>query len=72
MPGRYRWGLTGVDGQTITLPHGATDASRNAYHVDLGKLFVRERFQAHPIIDVEAIAANIERTRFPVPEQPSY
>ena len=59
---------TGVNGKTLTLPPGATDASLTPYHVDRGKLFVRERFGDHPIIDAEVIAANIERTRFPVPD----
>jgi hypothetical protein len=58
---------TGIDGRVTTLPPGATDASLTPYHVDRGKLFVRERFGGHDIIDAEVIAANIERTRFPVP-----
>jgi hypothetical protein len=58
---------TGIDGQTITLPPGTTDASLTPYHVDRSKLFIRERFGGHDIIDAEVIAANIEHTRFPVP-----
>ena len=58
---------TGLDAQTVTLPHGASDASLTPYHVDRGKRFVRERFGGGPIIDAEVIAANLERTRFPVP-----
>jgi hypothetical protein len=58
---------TGRDGLTVQLPAGATDAALTPYHVDRGKLFVRERFGGHTIIDAEVIAANIERTRFPVP-----
>ena len=52
----------------ITLPPGATDASLTPYHIDRGKLFIRERFGGHHLIDAEVIAANIERTRFPVPD----
>lgn len=52
---------------TITLPPGATDASLTPYHVERGKLFVRERFAKNRSIDVDAICANIEHTRFPVP-----
>ncbi|OGA53772.1 MAG: metal-dependent phosphohydrolase [Betaproteobacteria bacterium RIFCSPLOWO2_12_FULL_63_13] len=63
-PGIY---TTGVNGQSIQIPAGATDAALTPYHVDRGKQFVRERFGGHAIIDVEVIAANIERTRFPVP-----
>jgi hypothetical protein len=36
--------------------------------VDRGKLFIRERFGGHAIIDAKVIAANIELTRFPVPD----
>ncbi|WP_176329697.1 Npun_R2479 family HD domain-containing metalloprotein [Thioflexithrix psekupsensis] len=63
--GRY---ATGLGGEFVTLPEGATDAAMSPYHVDRGKLFVRERFGGHPIIDAEIIAANIELTRFPVPD----
>ncbi|MDM8564530.1 metal-dependent phosphohydrolase [Candidatus Halobeggiatoa sp. HSG11] len=63
--GRY---TTGVKSELVTLPQGATDASMSPYHVDRGKLFIRERFGGNPIIDAEVIAANIELTRFPVPD----
>jgi hypothetical protein len=59
---------TGVDGTLVTLSSGATDAALTPYHVDRGKLFVWERFGGHHVIDAEIIAANIELTRFPVPE----
>jgi hypothetical protein len=59
---------TGIGQQTVTLPAGATDASLTPYHIDRGKRFVRERFSGHAFIDAEMIAMNIERTRFPVPD----
>ena len=59
---------TGLDGQSITLPPGATDAALTPYHVDRGKHFIRERFADNDIIDAESIATNIEPTRFPVPD----
>ena len=59
--------ITGIDEQTVTLPLGASDASLTPYHVDRGKRFVRERFGGVAIIDAEVLAANLERTRFPVP-----
>jgi hypothetical protein len=59
---------TGTESGTVTLPPGATDASLTPYHIDRGKLFIRERFGGHQLIDAEVIAANIERTRFPVPD----
>jgi hypothetical protein len=38
------------------------------YHVDRGKLFIHQRFGNHPLINAQVIAANIEHTRFPVPD----
>ncbi|MDM8544992.1 Npun_R2479 family HD domain-containing metalloprotein [Candidatus Venteria ishoeyi] len=59
---------TGIDEGMVTLPAGATDAALSPYHVDRGKLFIRERFGGNPYVDAESIAANIELTRFPVPD----
>lgn len=50
------------------LARGASDASLTAYHVDRGKLYVRERCKDVPELDEERIAEAIELTRFPVPE----
>ncbi len=58
---------TGLDGRTVTLPLGSSDASLTPYHVDRGKLFVEERFGGHKLINSEIIKNNIELTRFPVP-----
>jgi hypothetical protein len=56
-------------GDKVTLEEGATDASMGPYHVVRSKLFVRERFaKALVHLDTAAIEANIEHTRFPVPE----
>ncbi len=59
---------TGVDGNMISLPPGASDASLTPYHVDRGKLFIEERFGGHILIDSDVIKLNIELTRFPVPK----
>jgi len=60
--------VTGVEEpRTITLSPECTDASLVKYHVDRGKLFVRERFSSIEHIDVEMMCKNIELTRFPVP-----
>lgn len=64
-PGLY---ATGIDGKTVLLSDGCTDASLAPYRVDRGKLFIDERFGGHKLIDVEQIKRNIELTRFPVPE----
>ena len=58
---------TGEGNTTVVLPAGSTDAALGLYHVDRGKLFIRERFGGNSFIDAETIAVNIELTRFPVP-----
>lgn len=60
---------TGMNGMTVTLAPGSTDAGLTPYHVDRGKLFVEERFGGHKLIDAEVIKRNIELTRFPVPKE---
>src|SRR6201987_4240832 len=55
-------------GNTVTPPRGASDAFLMPYHVERGKIFVRERFTPVPFIDEERIAGAIELTRFPVPD----
>jgi len=62
--GRY---AVNANGETVTLPPGATDASLTPHHIERGKLFVRERFAKNRTIDVDVVCANIEHTRFPVP-----
>ena len=57
-----------VAGNTVTLPRGASDAFLAPYHVERGKIKVRERFASVPFLDEERIAAAIELTRFPVPD----
>jgi hypothetical protein len=53
--------------ETTTLPSGATDASLTPYHIERGKIFVRERFGGNKHIDVDIVCANIEYTQFPIP-----
>jgi len=61
--------VTNLAGDKVTLPKGATDASMAPYHVARSQLFVRERAEKALIhLDIAAIEANIEHTRFPVPE----
>jgi hypothetical protein len=55
-------------GNTVTPPRGASDAFLMPYHVERGKIMVRERFAAVSCIDEERIADAIELTRFPVPD----
>jgi hypothetical protein len=59
--------VTDSTGETVHLPRGATDASLAPYHINRGKIYIRERFRGHFLIDPESIASNIERTRFPIP-----
>lgn len=60
--------VSGVDETTFDLPHGATDAAMQPWHVDRGIRFVHERFAGNPRLDVARIAACIDYTRFPVPD----
>ncbi len=64
--GRY---VINAEQETTSLPPGATDAALTPYHIERGKQFVRERFGRNKTIDVDTICANIEYTRFPVPER---
>lgn len=63
---------TGHDGQSVLLSSGGTDARLMPLHVDRGKSFVARQFAAETLIDIATIQAHIERTRFPVPADPSY
>src|SRR5499427_5398152 len=61
--------VTNLAGAKVTLPEGATDASLTPYHVARSKLSVRERSAKTLVrLNTAAIEANIEHTRFPVPE----
>ena len=62
-PGRY---VTGTGEETVELPEGATDASLTPYHIERGKLFVRERF-ARTGTSLSRSCAPTSNTRFPVP-----
>jgi len=62
--------VTNMAGDKVSVPDGSTDASMTPYHVARSKLFVRERFSKALIhLDTDQIEANIEHTRFPVPEE---
>ncbi len=66
---------TGIGDETVKLTGDGTDAVLTPYHVDRSKLFVRERFgsgRLEEAVDAELIASYIERTRFPVPDEPEY
>jgi hypothetical protein len=57
-------------GGKVRLARGASDAALAPYHVDRSKIFVFERLEKTPNIDVARVAAAIEMTRFPVPKNP--
>jgi len=63
---------TGQDGLPMRNIEGASDAVLMPIHVNRGKRFVEEAFADHRLADVGFIKACIERTRFPVPDDPSY
>jgi len=56
------------DGERYQMPRGASDAVLTPYHVNRGKIFVRERCALEEDLDGDRLAAAIELTRFPVPE----
>lgn len=69
---------TGKGEETVTLTEGSTDAILAPYHIDRSKCVVRERLgekmlmESEGLLDAERIAAYIEITRFPVPEDDDY
>ena len=65
---------TGVNNEMVEVSSDWTNAVITPYHVDRGKLFVRERFggKTQFDVDVETIVGYIEMTRFPVPPGDMY
>ncbi len=61
-----------ADGGRICPPRGASDGFLAPYHIERGKIYARERFGQSSMIDEERIAAAIEFTRFPVPDDPAF
>lgn len=57
--------IADVNGRTVRLPIGSSDAAMAPYHVDRSKLFVIERFDSLDYLDADRIARSIEYTRFP-------
>lgn len=62
----------GVGSQSTRIAVRRSDAALMPIHVDRGKRFVEEQFSAVDLVDVLAVQACIERTRFPVPADPWY
>src|SRR5258707_9153275 len=52
-----------VNGRTVQLPLGASDAALAPYHVDRSKLFVIERLDSVALLDATPIARAIAYTR---------
>lgn len=65
---------TGIKNETVRLSGGGTDAALTPYHVDRGKLFIRERFTNTTLthFDTDEICSYIEMTRFPIPDGDFY
>ncbi|MEP5731630.1 MAG: hypothetical protein ABJL67_19900 [Sulfitobacter sp.] len=59
-------------GDIICPPRGASDAYLAPYHVERGKLYAFQRFTGSDMIDAERIAAAVDYTQFPVPDDPKY
>jgi hypothetical protein len=67
---------TGIGDETVALPPRSTDAALTRYHVDRSKQFVWERFGGELLpntgLDPATLAAYIEMTRFPAPNDERY
>lgn len=63
---------SGVGSQSTRIAVRRSDAALMPIHVGRGKRYVEEQFAALGIVDVLAVQACIERTRFPVPVDPWY
>jgi hypothetical protein len=62
-----------AQGEKRELPRGASDVWLTPYHVDRSKIFVHERAEIlGPVIDPDRVAAAIELTRFPVPDDQAH
>ncbi|MGD9603982.1 MAG: metal-dependent phosphohydrolase [Gammaproteobacteria bacterium] len=62
---------TGLLNHTVRVVEGDSDAVLMPIHVDRGKRYVAEQYpQADALIDVAMVQSCIERTRFPVPNDP--
>lgn len=55
-------------GKLLDIDEDGTSALLTPYHVDRGKLFIKERFSNNPMVDAKIIRSYIEVTRFPIPE----
>jgi hypothetical protein len=66
---------TGIGVETVAIAPGGTDAALTPYHVDRSEQFVYERFGGDLLeapVDADVLAAYIEMTRFPVPNDERY
>ena len=69
---------TGVGDEMVYISPEGTDVALTSYHVDRGKLFVKERFGSRLLqditkqLDADLIASYIEMTRFPSPPGEMY
>ncbi len=59
---------TGEEGAVVAMPRGATDGYLWPYFTSRSKLFVRNYFAVHPVLDGKRLADIIEYSRFPPPE----
>ena len=60
--------IINVDGDAYDLGAGDTDASLTPYHVERGKMFIKER-NWHEDIDEELLVDLISYTQFPIPDR---
>ena len=63
---------TGIGSETVVVNSGSSDATLMPWHVDRAQLYIDEQFSSEKLADVEQIKQSIERTRFPIPDEPAY
>jgi hypothetical protein len=64
--------VTGIPGEEPVDISGHSDAALMPLHINRGKLYVQENFADDPAADLDLLLACMERTRFPVPDDPVY
>ena len=57
--------VTGENSEPVELVRGATDGALWQYRAERSRIFVRYHFRDHTVLNPEALAANIEYSRFP-------
>lgn len=63
---------TGRGDNAASLDAATNDSALMPYHVDRGTRYLDDYLRKYPSLDRNLILQSVERTRFPVPDQPPY